>query len=244
MKIAVHQPQYLPWLGYFAKIAQVDRFVLLDNVQFKKNEWQNRNRIKTAAGWQWLTVPVIHRFPQRLSEVRIDRTAPWARKHLQALISSYTAAPFFGVHRPFLEELYTREWEWLAELNRVSLAYLIEALGIHTELVLASALGLPKDCVATARLVAISQALGADTYLSGAGGRDYLEVERFEAVGIQVCFQTFQCPRYPQRFGAFVPNLSIIDLLCNCGAASLQILRGEELDARGGITSEAGKDAR
>lgn len=226
MNIAIHQPQYLPWLGYFAKMDQVDCFVLLDNVQFKKNEWQNRNRIKTAAGWQWLTVPVLHRFPQPLSEVRIDHDAPWSRKHLQALLSNYAAAPFFDVYRPFFQEMYARKWCLLADLNRAYLTYLVEALGIRTRVVRASTLAVPEGIMSTARLVAICQALGADTYLSGAGGRDYLEVERFEAVGIRVCFQTFQCPRYLQCFGAFVPNLSIVDLLCNCGDRSLRILRG------------------
>lgn len=232
MKIAIHQPQYLPWLGYFAKMDQVDRFVLLDDVQFKKNEWQNRNRIKTAAGWQWLTVPVLHRFPQQLCEVRIDRAAPWSRKHLQALISCYAFAPFFEDHRPFLTEIYAREWTLLGDLNRASLSYLVEALGLETKLILASTLALPDACVATARLVAICQALGADTYLSGAGGRAYLEMERFEAAGIQVDFQIFHCPSYPQPFGAFIPNLSVVDLLCNCGGQSLDILRGGGVDPR------------
>jgi len=129
MKVAIHQPQYLPWLGYFDKMAQVDCFVVLDNVQFKKNEWQNRNRIKAASGWQWLTVPVLHRFPQRISEVRVNHRAAWPRKHLQALLSSYSGTPFFEVHRPFFEEVYAREWARLAELNLATLRYLVEALG-------------------------------------------------------------------------------------------------------------------
>lgn len=225
MKIAIHQPQYLPWLGYFDKIDQVDCFVLLDDVQFKKNEWQNRNRIKTAAGWQWLTVPVLQRFPQRILEVRINEAVPWTRKHLQALISHYTGAPFFSVHRPFFEEIYRREWTLLTDLNHVTIAYLAEALGSHTKLVLASSLALPDSAMSTERLIAICHALGADTYLSGSGGRSYLDLERFSAAGLQVLFQVFQCRSYPQRFGAFVPNLSIVDLLCNCGAESLQLLR-------------------
>lgn len=225
MKVAIHQPQYLPWLGYFDKLDRVDCFVLLDSTQFKKNEWQNRNRIKTATGWQWLTVPVLHRFPQRIAEVRIDNGTPWARKHLGALTASYAGAPFFEPHRRFLEDVYAREWARLAELSVATLEYLVAALGVQTKLVLASTLALPERETATDRLVAICEALAADTYLSGAGGREYLQLERFDAAGIRVLFQAFACPVYPQRFGPFEPNLSIVDLLFNCGTRSLEVLR-------------------
>ena len=227
MKVGIHQPQYLPWLGYFDKMAQVDYFVLLDDVQFKKNEWQNRNRLKTAAGWQWLTVPVFHRFPQRILDVRINNAVPWPRKHLQAMIANYASTPFFQVHRRFFEEMYAREWTLLRDLNQTILSYLAEALGMHAKLVLASSLALPVQATATERLIAICHALGADTYLSGSAGRNYVNVERFEQAGLRLLFQAFQCPLYPQRFGAFVPNLSIVDLLFNCGDRSLQVLRNE-----------------
>lgn len=225
MKVAIHQPQYLPWLGYFDKIDQVDCFVLLDDVQFKKNEWQNRNRIKTAAGWQWLTVPVLHRSSQRISEVKINPTVPWARKHLQALISNYASAPFFELHRPFFEDLYGREWGALLDLNMATITHLVEALGIRTKLVMASSLPLPAELEATDRLVAICQALEADTYLSGAGGKGYLELPCFEEAGIRVLFQAFRTRPYPQCFGPFVPDLSVVDLLFNCNGDSLPILR-------------------
>lgn len=225
MRVAIHQPQYLPWLGYFDKMDQVDSFVLLDDVQFKKNEWQNRNRIKTAAGWQWLTVPVLHHSSQRISEVKINPTVPWARKHLQALVSNYASTPFLDLHRPFFEDLYAREWGSLLDLNLVTISYLVEALAIRTKLVLASSLPLPTGIEATDRLVAICQALEADTYLSGAGGRGYLDLARFDEAGIRVLFQAFQTRPYPQRFGAFIPDLSIVDLLFNCNGDSLHILR-------------------
>ncbi|MFQ5658443.1 MAG: WbqC family protein [Candidatus Methylomirabilales bacterium] len=225
MKVVIHQPQYLPWLGYFDKVDQADCFVLLDDVQFKKNEWQNRNRIKTASGWQWLTVPVLHRFPQRISEVTINQTVPWSRKHLQALISNYGSAPFFDLHQPFFEEIYAREQTLLVNLNLAIITYLVEALGIQTKMVLASSLPVPAEREATDRLVAICEALGAETYLSGVGGREYLDLTRFREAGVQVIFQAFHTRPYPQRFGAFVPDLSIVDLLFNCNDQSLQILR-------------------
>ncbi len=227
MKVAIHQPQYLPWLGYFDKLDRADQFVILDDVQFKKNDWQNRNRIKTASGWQWLTVPVLHRFPQRISEVRIDGAAPWGRKHWRALLANYGGAPAFAPHRSFFESLYARDWQLLVELSLAALGYLVDALGITTKLVLASALDLPAPADASVRLAAICRALGADTYLSGAGGRDYLDLAPFDRAGVRVVFQAFACPVYPQRFGAFEANLSIVDLLFNCGAQSLTVLRGE-----------------
>jgi len=225
MKVAVHQPQYLPWLGYFDKMDRADCFVLLDHVQFKKNEWQNRNRIKTAAGWQWLTVPVLHRFPQAISEVGVNNRARWSRKHLQALVLNYAAAPFFETHRAFFEEVYSRQWAQLIDLALETLGYLVDALGIQTKLVPASSLALREAEGKTERLIAICQALGGDTYLSGCGGLDYLDRQRFADAGIRLSFQDFRCPAYPQRFGPFEPNLSVVDLLFNCGSQSLSVLR-------------------
>jgi hypothetical protein len=223
MRAAIHQPQYLPWLGYFDKMDQADCFVILDNVQFKKNEWQNRNRIRTARGWQWLTVPVLHRFPQLISEVRIHDEAHWARQHVRALHLNYGQAPFFEAHRRFFDDLYAREWTRLVDLNVAVIFYLTGALGITTKLVLASTLSARGE--ATARLVDICRILGADTYLSGAGARAYLDDRCFQENDIRVVFQSFECPSYPQRSGAFVPDLSIVDLLFNCGEASLSVLR-------------------
>ncbi len=226
MRVAVHQPQYLPWLGYFDKMDRADCFVLLDDVQFKKNEWQNRNRIRTPAGWQWLTVPVLHRFPQRIAEVRIDAAVPWARKHLGALTGNYAGAPAYERHRRFFEDVYGRPWDRLLDLTLATLDYLTGALGIVTKVVLASALDLPPAASATDRLVAICRALGADIYLSGAGGSHYLDPSQFDRAAIRVEVQAFACPAYPQRFDGFEPNLSVVDLLFNCGAESLAILRG------------------
>ncbi len=230
MTVAVHQPQYLPWVGYFDKMDHADCFVVLDHAQFKKNEWQNRNRIKAAPGWQWLTVPVLHHFPQRILDVKINNRVPWSRKHLRALLVNYHGAPFFEVHRPFFEGVYRREWTRLIDLNLATLDYLVKALVIQTELILASSLTLPEHDGATEHLVQICRVLGAETYLSGAGGQGYLDLERFEEAGIRVSFQAFRCPSYPQRFGAFVPNLSIVDLLFNCGGSSLELLRQGRAD--------------
>ena len=224
MIVAVHPPQYLPWLGYFDKIDRADLFVLLDTVQFKKNEWQNRNRIKTAQGWQWLTVPVTYRFPQRIDQVKINPQSNWARKHLLALRTNYSRAPHFCDYFELFEEVLTEKRQGLAALNIRLVRELAGLLGISTPLRLASELGgLPEG--PDERLIAICQHLGAEVYLAGIGGRAYMNLEKFEKAGIEVVFQEFEHPVYPQLYGDFLPNLSVVDLLFNCGKQSLRILR-------------------
>lgn len=231
MILAAHQPQYLPWLGYFHKMDQADVFVLLDNVQYKKNEWQNRNRIKTVQGWQWLTVPVLYKFPEWINQVRINNRVDWCRKHFQALITNYSRAPFFGLYRDFFEETYRREWEMLVDLNLHLIRFLAGCLGITTELRLASDYELSQE--PNRRLIELCKLLGADTYLAGQGGRDYMDLVQFEQAGVKVVFQEFNHPVYGQLYGDFLPFMSVVDLLFNQGLKSLEILRGASEEAKG-----------
>ncbi len=222
---AIHQPGYLPWAGYFAKMMQADVFCHLDTVQFTKNGWQNRNRIKTARGGQWLTVPVRHRHPQAISEVEIDTRTDWARKHLQALRTNYGRAPFFATLFPALEDVLSRPWERLLELNLALIDALRGLLNLENRpAVLASSLSARGE--PTERLIDLCRALGADAYLAGAGSLDYLDFARLHAAGLRVLLQRFRHPVYPQRFGAFVPQLSVIDLLFACGAESEPVIAG------------------
>src|SRR5438094_5413108 len=168
MRIAIHQPQYLPWLGYLDKLDRTDIFVLLDNVQFKKNEWQNRNRIRTAQGWQYLTVPVLHEFPQRLDQVRISNQADWRRKHQTALETHYRKAPHYDRNAPAFRDLYSRAWERLAPLNIEVIRVLTEAFGITTKLVEASRLTARDD--RRARRGDRGKRLGANGNWPGRGG--------------------------------------------------------------------------
>ena len=226
MIVSVHQPQYLPWLGYFDKMDRADVFVLLDTVQFKKNEWQNRNRIKTASGPQWLTAPVTYRFPQRIREVEINNRERWQHRQRQAILTNYRQASCWDFAAPLIEELLTPAWESLSLLNIASVAGLAKLLGISTPLFVASELpGFPED--PDRRLIAIVKHFGADTYLAGGGGRDYMDLDLYRQSGINVAFQEYRHPVYEQRFGPFVPFLSVLDLLFNHGPASLTILRGE-----------------
>jgi hypothetical protein len=223
MRIAIHQPQYLPWLGYLDKLDRTDVFVLLDTVQFKKNEWQNRNRIRTAQGWQYLTVPVLHEFPQRLDQVRINNQTDWRRKHQTSLETHYRKAPHYDRYAPAFRDLYSWAWERLAPLNIEVIRMLTEAFRITTKLVEASRFTTRDD--QTGRLVDLCKALGADRYLAGDGGHAYMNLTEFEAAGITVEFQEFAHPEYAQTYTPFIAGMSAIDLLFNCGPDGIELLR-------------------
>jgi hypothetical protein len=226
MIVAVHQPQYLPWLGYFDKIDRADIFVLLDNVQFKKNEWQNRNRIKTANGWQWLTVPVMYKYPQLINEVEINNKDKWRHRQRQTIISNYKKAHFWSFLEGFFEEIFSPEWQYISQLNIHVVKRLAGLLGITTLIYVASELGeFPED--PDDRLIAMAKHFDADTYLAGGGGKEYMDMEKYTRSGIKVIFQEYEHPVYDQLFGAFEPFMSAVDLIYNHGEKSLEILRGE-----------------
>jgi hypothetical protein len=228
MIITIHQPQYLPWLGYFDKIAKADVFVLLDNVQFKKNEWQNRNRIKTAQGWQWLTVPVLHNFGQKINETKFNNTEPWRRHHVKALELNYSKAPHFDLYFPRFKEVLDRDWDNLSDINVAFIKLIMELLGIKTKIVMASDYEATEHKVL--RLVDLCRHLKAKAYLSGEGGSKYLEAEHFEAHDIKIITQKYEHPTYPQMWKdeGFIAHLSVVDLLFNCGPDSLKVLMGGE----------------
>ena len=223
MIVAIHQPQFLPWLGYFDKMDQADFFCLLDTVQYKKNEWQNRNRIKVREGWQWLTVPVTYRFPQKIHEVGINQGVNWGRKHLQALRTYYSKAPFFDRYFPEFETLYGEPAEMLLEINVRTIFYLRDALGITTPIVRSSEMELSEE--PTERLIDICSSVGANTYLAGRDGRKYMDLKKFSMAGLTIRFQDYEHPEYRQINGPFVSHLSVVDLLFNHGEKSLEIIR-------------------
>jgi WbqC-like protein family len=222
--LAIHQPHYLPWLGYLAKWATADAFVFLDTVQYTKNGWQNRNRIKTAAGARWLTVPVRARLGTPLGEVAIDADQPWPSRHLRAIEEAYGGAPHLGRHHDALRRLYATRWTRLAPLAAASATWLASALGITTPVRRASELGVTASD-ATERLIALCVAVGADTYLAGRDGAIYMDAARFEDAGIRVLYQHYVHPVYAQLHGDFVPGCSALDLLLTHGDEALGILR-------------------
>lgn len=233
MIAAIHQPQYIPWVGYMNKLANADIFVFLDTVQYKKNEWQNRNRIKTASGWQWMTVPVYYRYPERISEIRIHDKEPWRKKHWKSLVTNYSRAPYFNSYADFFHDTLNRKWELLTDLNIHITEFLADVWGLKVKMVRASQLG-TDHTDPTVRLVAICRELGADTYLCGKHGPKYMNIGKFCDSGINLLYQEF-CPEiYPQLFEGFIQDLSSIDLLFNCGPEGRKIIdtrlntKGEE----------------
>ena len=224
MIVSIHQPQYMPYLGYFDKISRSDAFVFLDDVQYKKNEWQNRNRIRNARGWQWITVPVKYSFGQMISQVAIADDTKWRKDHYKSLVINYGKAPYFRDYEGLFKEIYEKEWRSLSDINIHLTERIAELVGIKTRLIRASLL--KTEGRKTEKLVAICRELKAGTYLSGDGGRAYLELGRFEKEGIEVVFQDFQHPTYEQAHKPFIPFMSILDLLFNHGTDSLRILSG------------------
>jgi hypothetical protein len=224
MRVVVLQPSYLPWLGYFDQIDRADVFVFYDDVQYDKNGWRNRNRIKTPQGWAWITVPVLtrERFGAAINEVEIDNRAPWARKHLKTLSQNYSRSPYYGEYIGLFEDIYFREWEKIADLNMALIKAITGALGTDVRFACSSELNLQGDRLG--RLVEICLEFGADRYLTGDSARDYMDRKVFSARGIQVEYQNYRHPVYPQLYGEFISHLSIVDLLFNCGPESLSII--------------------
>src|SRR5690242_8703212 len=228
MILTAHQPVYLPWLGLFHKIALADTFVLYDDVQYLRGNWNNRNKIKTAAGETWLTVPVVHsELATTLHEIEIDNRKPWRRKHWRTIRESYAHVPYFAKLAPFLEESYSREWQFLWELCEHMLLFFLRQLGIEVSYLRASELKLQGR--KSDRVLDLCKKLGADVFIFGALGRDYARIDDFESANIEVVFQDYVHPSYPQQHGGFVSHLSLLDLLANCGPRSCEILMSGNL---------------
>lgn len=226
MLVGIHQLHYLPWLRYFDKIYRSDVFVVLDDIQFNKNGWQNRNKVKGANGAVLLTVPVYAKAEQRLDEVRIHNDAPWRKKHWGTIEQSYRKARYFDLYRDFLRDTYERSWERLNDLNRHMLEFYIEAFGIDTRVMYSSELNVPG--AATERLLNLIAAVDGTAYYCGAYALDaYLNEGLLDEAGIELELQDWHSSEYPQLHGEFVGDLSVLDLLMNCGPESMEVLCGQ-----------------
>jgi hypothetical protein len=224
MIFAVHQPQYLPWLGYFHKIAKSEFFLFLDDVQYKKREFQNRNQIKTPNGPLWLTVPVLTKgaYDQNIMDVKIDPTERWAQSHWKSIEINYRKAPYFEEHAAFFRELYQKEWLSLMDVSMEIIKYVLKYLEIQTPHAMSSEYKVSTQ--STERIIDLAKKCAADTYYSGSGGKAYMDESLFEKNGIKLVYQHYEHPVYDQLHGEFKPYMSIIDLLFNCGKESYGIL--------------------
>lgn len=227
--LAVLQPSYLPWLGFFDQLHRCDVFVFYDDVQFDKHGWRNRNRIKTANGPTWLTVPVLHkgRMGQQINEVEIDRRQPWARRHLRSIEQAYANAPFARHYLPSLAALLEQDWTLLADLDIEVSRLMCGWFGLTRPMHRSSRVGI-EGGDRNGRLLRLCQHFGADRYLSGNAAKDYLDLALFERSGIAVEWQDFVNPQYAQLHGEFESHLSALDCVLNVGEACRELIAAAE----------------
>lgn len=225
MIVSINQPAYLPWLGYFHRIAISDLHIVLDHVQFEKNSFVNRNKVRTPDGSCWVSVPVKTKGQfgnLAIHSLEINNQTKWRTKHWKTLTQYYSKTPYFKDHQDFFEAFYNQEWTHLLPLCIAINDYILKALNIQTPIQYSSQLN-PQ--LSKSELVhELCLKSKATTYLSGILGKDYLNESLFEASNIQVQYQNYKHPNYLQKFEGFQPYMSILDLLFNHGKNSFEIL--------------------
>ena len=230
--VVISQPTYLPWIGYFRIMKESDIFVFLDSVQYERQSWQCRNRIKTSQNWMWLTIPIKRnsRF-LAIKDVEIDNSSSWARKHWKSIETCYGKAPYFDAYSDFFKGVYEKQWKMLSELNISIIKYLATQLGLSPTWLRSSELNVTGK--RTDLVLNICKSLDADRYISSVGAEDYMlrdnAEQLFRTANIDLKFLKYISPVYPQLFGDFIPQLSLIDCLFNCGLDSSRIVFDEKL---------------
>ncbi len=226
LRICIIQSCYIPWKGFFDLIGRCDEYVIFDRAQYAKRHWHNRNRIKTANGVEWLTIPVVtkSRFEQPIDEVEIEK--PWADKHWRSLELAYRRAPFFGALAPTVKgwyELASKERR-LTDVNEIFLRGIAGLLGLKTRITRDDTY--PAVGNQTERLLTIAKAAGADRYLSGPSAREYLDESMFTSAGIAPEWMSYDgYPEYDQLYGHFEHAVTVLDLLFNCGTNASRYLK-------------------
>lgn len=218
MIVTIHQPEHLPWIGFFHKLCRADIVVILDNVQFRTNYFQNRNRILGPNGPIWLTVPVVSKghMSKTLRAMEIAPQPNWKRKYVKSLEQAYGKHPHFGLLNEGLLPLMDSDWDLLVPLNMAIIRWMLGWLGFDRPVIFASALDVQGS--RTDLLAAICKEVGASVYLSGSSGKDYLDETPFREMGIWVTYHDFHHPVYAQRNAPqFISHLSAVDLVANLG---------------------------
>ena len=223
MKIAIHQPNYLPWIGFFDKLDQVDYFVLLDNAIHSKSGFVHRNKIKTPTDSFTLTVPLKNK-ESPINEILIANETNWNLKHWKAIEFNYKKSPYWHLYKDGFENIFLQKWPYLSDLNITLIKHITFLLSIDTHLVKESDLNMNLGNRNT-RNINIVSFLNGTIYISGEGARIYNDSQLFKEHNIELIYQKFTHPSYPQRWGQFIPNLSIIDMMFNCGPSTIEIIR-------------------
>ena len=229
MKISIIQPLYLPWLGFFEMIAASDAYVAFDHVKFEPSSWQQRNRIKGPNGPFFITVPVrkARAGHDRICDREIEYGEPWVKKHMKSLELFYRKAAYFDRYFPGIRSILENRFRNIADLNVELIQLLLGFLGIEKKVIRSSGLALGKDgnLGKNERLIHLMKVVGATSFYEGASGANFIDVSRFESEGMEVSFQMYDHPTYPQVHGEFVPYMSVVDLLFNCGDGALGVIK-------------------
>ena len=228
MILTGHQPTYLPWLGLFNKISSSDCFVLFDNVQYLPKEWMSRNKIKTPGGEIFLNVPVLKKsfLEKKIYEIKINNNLNWRRKQLKSIQLNYSKTKFYNDYIEYFEEIYSTEWTYLQDLNFHMLKLFLKLLNIDVRLFRLSELQVKGR--KSELILNLCLKLKAKKFIFGEQGINYADIESFQKKEIDVVFQDYKHPTYHQLHGKFISNLSIIDLLFNCGNKSLEIINSNQ----------------
>ncbi|WP_252250248.1 WbqC family protein [Clostridium sp. ZBS13] len=233
MILSAHQPAYLPWLGYFHKIAISDVFVILDEVQFEKNSFTNRNKIKTSNGTTWISVPMKMNghIQKTINQMEIDNKFNWRAKHWKSLYLNYKKSPYFNLYSDFLEETYKKEWSNICDLTDHINRYLLNELGIKTKLCRQSDVNIKNK--KQELILELCKKFESEIFVFGKMGENYVNVDYFKDNKVNPYFQEYKHPTYIQHWGEFVPNLTIMDLLFNVNKDNVL-----EIIMNGNITKE------
>jgi len=219
MITAIHQPEFMPWLGFFNKMRRADMYIVFDHVQFKKRYFENRNRIKCNNEAVWLTVPVKSKkkFVQPIMEVVIDYGTVWQRKCREKIRHCYGGSKYFDLYFPEIEKIVLADgYDRLIDFNMAMINFFRKVFGISTPMKFSSSLGV-ENYKGSDLILEICKRVSASRYLCGISGKDYLKLEDFRQAGINIIWQDFTHPEYPQTGDTFLPRLSSLDLVFNCG---------------------------
>lgn len=224
MKVAAIQSSFVPWRGFFDFIESVDVFVIYDDVQYSSGSWRNRNKLKTPKGSEWITVPVNRSsLNQLIIDVKVDYSAPWLKKHLATWAANYSAAPYFPLVKDILLEIDSKQHSTISQLNVHLIRRICEYLNIHTPIVLSKELSLQGS--KTERLIDMLKKLKATAYLSGPSADAYLDKSAFRENDLRLEYKSYDYAPYPQLWGEFIGEVTILDLIANCGPEAKNLMR-------------------
>jgi len=224
--VTIHQPNYLPWIGFFSKISHSDCLIIGDTYLLGGQSVLNRNKIRTRSGWSYLTIPIGHKSEgTRISDLSLPAKNEWQKVHWKMIHDNYANAAYFNLYKSELEKLYHEQYRRICQLNENLIQYLLDCFNIKIEILKASDLGIDPRLEKTDLMIALLKKAGADIYLSGPSGRIYLEIVKFGQNYIDLKYFNFQHPVYPQRYPGFEPNMSSIDLLFNTGPMASRIMQ-------------------